>query len=672
MPTRNVKSKFAAGGVNAAALASHSERAGLPAWAVALLLALLIAAVYGPAINSPLIFDDAGAIVHNESTRTLWPLVGTTAPGPLNPPAELPTSARPLVNITFAINYCFGALNPAGYHAFNIVFHFLTAILLWAIVRRTLRLPYFDGRFDQTAEWWALAVTLLWSLHPLLTETVIYATQRTELMMALFYLATLYCSLRYWTAPSPAVAATHLDGKQASQRRGFSRMLWLALAVLACVCGMASKEVMVSAPLVVLLFERAFVAGSLAGALRHSWPLYIGLALTWIVLLVLNIGAPHRDAAGFHLGPPVYVWWFTQAKVFFIYLRLAAWPSPLLIHYQFPYLTSIADAWMYVVPLVLLGLATLVLLWRNSPLGFIATCVFAILAPTSVIPIVTEMAAERRMYLPLAALVVLFVLGGRKLAAAVFARRSMDSSNSYRYRASNLALALPVVLIALVFCVVSSRRLLAYDNELTLWLQVARAQPDDYMARQSIGAHFEKAGDDSAAIEQYREAARLNPDSWLAQYSLAVLLNKHGKHDEAAEHFAEAVRTLPQNAVLQNNLAFALYMAGRNEEAIDAFQAAVAVDPSYWPAYKNLGTALQKAGRSEAAVEAFENALRLNPKAIDIYNDLANVYAHMQQWPKAIAMLERGLALAQASGDLETAKKFTARLDVHRKPGASD
>jgi tetratricopeptide (TPR) repeat protein len=113
-------------------------------------------------------------------------------------------------------------------------------------------------------------------------------------------------------------------------------------------------------------------------------------------------------------------------------------------------------------------------------------------------------------------------------------------------------------------------------------------------------------------------------------------------------------------------------MAGRNEEAIDAFQAAVAVDPSYWPAYKNLGTALQKAGRSEAAVEAFENALRLNPKAIDIYNDLANVYAHMQQWPKAIAMLERGLALAQASGDLETAKKFTARLDVHRKPGASD
>ena len=75
---------------------------------------------------------------------------------------------------------------------------------MWAIVRRTLCLPRFAGRFDSDAGWIALATSLLWALHPLQTEALIYSTQRTELMMAFFYLATLYCSLRYWeTNPSP-------------------------------------------------------------------------------------------------------------------------------------------------------------------------------------------------------------------------------------------------------------------------------------------------------------------------------------------------------------------------------------------------------------------------------------------------------------------------------------
>ncbi len=79
-------------------------------------------------------------------------------------------------------------------------------------------------------------------------------------MVGFFYLATLYASLRYWAAASPA-----------------SRNTWLALATLACLAGMACKEVMVTAPVIVLLFERTFISGSFRQALRKSWPLYLGL-----------------------------------------------------------------------------------------------------------------------------------------------------------------------------------------------------------------------------------------------------------------------------------------------------------------------------------------------------------------------------------------------------------
>ena len=200
-----------------------------------------------------------------------------------------------------------------------------------------------------SANWLASPVSFLWALHPLQTETVIYATQRTELLMAFFYLATIYCSLRYWLAQN--------------HRR---RTTWLALATFASFAGMASKEVMVSAPLIVLLYERTFIAGSLAAALRRSWPVYVGLASSWLLLLLLAVSSPHGQSAGFGLSVAAPAWWLTQTQVLLLYLRLFIWPWPLSIHYHFPYLTTFAESWMYVVPVALLAGVTFVLLWPKQ------------------------------------------------------------------------------------------------------------------------------------------------------------------------------------------------------------------------------------------------------------------------------------------------------------------
>ncbi len=311
--------------------------------------------VYWRALNSPFIFDDSGSVADNLSIVKLWPLIGDSEHhGPLNPRADLPTSGRPLVNLSLAVNYSFGHRNPVGYHVFNLIVHVLSAFLLMAIVRRTLCLDYFAGRFVQSSAPLAFFVALLWALHPLQTETVVYVTQRTELMVGFFYLATLYCSLRYWAADS-----------------GAGRNTWLALAITACLAGMACKEVMVSAPVIVLLFERTFIRGSLRRAMQKSWPLYVGLFLSWGLLLYLNYNAPCAESAGFHLGLPAYTWWLTQTKVLLLYLKLTVWPSPLSIHYEMPYLETLGAAWPWLAPVILLTVATLILLWRRSAAGFV-------------------------------------------------------------------------------------------------------------------------------------------------------------------------------------------------------------------------------------------------------------------------------------------------------------
>ncbi len=254
-------------------LPRYSELAGCA------ILTAAVFSIYWRGINAPFIFDDRASVLENSSILRLWPLLGdATEPGPLNPPDQFPTCGRPLVNLSLALNYHFGQLNPWGYHLFNVIVHLLSTLLLAAMMRRILQLDFFQQRFADSAGPIALLIALLWALHPLQTEAVQYITQRTELMASCFYLGAFYSSLRYWAGYS---------------RR--SRATWLVIASACSFAGVACKEIVVTAPVVVLLFERMFISGSFRQSLRRSWRLYLGLCSSWILLFVLNISGPRGD-----------------------------------------------------------------------------------------------------------------------------------------------------------------------------------------------------------------------------------------------------------------------------------------------------------------------------------------------------------------------------------------
>jgi tetratricopeptide (TPR) repeat protein len=619
-----------------------------PTLIAVVVLAIAIGAVYQRALRVPFIFDDVVGVKQNLSIVSLWPLVGTANNrGPLNPLPNLPTAGRPLVNLSFALNYAIGGDHPAGYHAVNIVIHFLAALLLWAIVNRTLRLPYFGARFASSSSWLALAAALLWALHPLHTETVVYVTQRTELMMATFFLATLYCSLRYWTG-------------------NFHRSLWLSLAVLASLCGMASKEVMVLAPIMVLLFERTFIEGTLAKALRRSWPLYVGLASTWLLLLALNIGAPRGNSAGFGYGPPLFTWWLTQTHVILIYLRLIFWPYPLLIHYQLPYLESFAEGWVYAAPILLLGIGTLVLLWKNKPLGYAGCWVFALLAPTSVVPVLTEMGAERRMYLPLAAIATWVVVAAYVLVKRL--DRGPDGARWTLVRASLPAwvMAVFVLVVVLASGVVSAKRLPAFDDELKLWADVLRYQPDSYYAHMSKGTLLEGRGRRQEAIEELRAAAALNPDHPVALNNLGLAFKTVELPEEAVAMLHSALQMFPAYPEARHNLAATLDDMNRFPEAIEQHQLVLRLRPDDAATHNNLGNTLTRAGRLPEAIAAFEVALELNDKDPHVHSNMANALTHMGRYQEAIDHCQQAVKLRGDCFDvrvtLGTALMHTGRI----------
>jgi hypothetical protein len=127
----------------------------------------------------------------------------------------------------------------------------------------------------------AFASALIWVLHPLNSEVVDYLTQRTESLMALFFLLTFYASFRAVTD---------------------RRIRWTILAVASCALGMGSKESMVTAPVVIILFDSIFVFDSFLAALRKRGRLYLGLSMTWLILAALLLSGPRRRSAGFWTG----------------------------------------------------------------------------------------------------------------------------------------------------------------------------------------------------------------------------------------------------------------------------------------------------------------------------------------------------------------------------------
>lgn len=153
-------------------------------------LALAGSLTYLNSVRRPFMFDDMAAIVDNVHIRRLSDV------RVFLPERENPVAGRPLVNLSFAINYALGGLNVVGYHVWNVAVHVLCGLLLFAIVTDTLGLPPLPSALSNRAAPIGFVVALLWMLHPLNSEVVTYVTQRTESMMAAFYLLTLYASLR--------------------------------------------------------------------------------------------------------------------------------------------------------------------------------------------------------------------------------------------------------------------------------------------------------------------------------------------------------------------------------------------------------------------------------------------------------------------------------------------
>ena len=580
---------------------------------------------YHNSFQGPFIFDDEPSITENPHLYYFWPLSSV-----LSAPLYSTVSGRPTVCLTLALNFAMGGLNVWGYHAFNLAVHLASALVLFGIVRRTFAGPKLRDRFGAAAVGLAAVIALLWELHPLQTECVDYVVQRTELLMGLFLLLTLYCTLR---------------GSQSAHPRR-----WYLAAVGSCALGMGSKEVMVSAPLIVLLYDRVFLASSFRESWRQRGVLYIGLAATWLILATLVAMTP-RTMTGFGIrGVTSWDYLKTEAGVIAYYLRLAVWPRPLVIDYDdWP----IAYAWKdWLVP----GMAVVGLLgatlwaFRSRPcLGFLGAWFFLILAPTSsFLPSVGEVAADRRMYLPLAALVTMAVVGAFTLGKRLFDDR--------RLAALGWATG---GFVMLLFTFMTIQRNRDYQSVVTIWQDTVAKRPANPRAHDNLGIVLAGLGRVQDAIAHYELSLRIDPSAPEAHYNYANALWQTGRSQEAISQYQEALRIRPADIKAHTKLGNVLQLMGRTQPAIDQYEQALQINPDYAEAHNNLGMALVVRGRIPEGIAHYERALQINPHLAAAHCNLGLALERTGRMPEAIAHCEQALEI---NPGLTEARSALARL----------
>lgn len=471
-----------------------------------LLLVIAGAGAYANSLGGPFVFDDVAGIEQNASIRSLA--------GSLVPPDQQATAGRPVVNFSFTVNYAIHGLAVPGYHLLNIAIHVLAALVLFDLVRLTLSRRPLSERFGSIANPLAFATALLWLVHPIQTECVDYLSVRNESLMALFFLLTLDTAFR---------------------ADGASRPGWAMASVLFCGLGMASKEVMVVAPIIVVLYDWAFRTEPPVEVLRRRHRLYLALASTWTILLLLGLGGPKSESTGFALSVSPVAWALLQCRMVLRYFGLSVWPHPLNLDYGQAHAVEFAELAPWVVAMAVVLIGTTILLVGRPRIGFAPAWCFVILAPTSsVLPLVSEVGAERRMYLPLAGLVALAVVGGYAIVQRSGRRHALA------------AWVTALCLVAVPLFVLTVRRNAQYADRVSIWQSAVAAGPDSARAHVNLAnALRNDLGDLGGAEEHYHLALRLRPRNALAHINLGSVLAITGRLDEATDEFNLAIESDP-------------------------------------------------------------------------------------------------------------------------------
>ncbi|MGA2798917.1 MAG: tetratricopeptide repeat protein [Thermoguttaceae bacterium] len=674
------------------------------AGAAIIIIASLIA--YLPSLSNGFIWDDDKLLTENELVKAsdglyrFW--CSTNA-----------IDYWPITNSTFWIEWRLWEMNPAGYHALNLILHIVEALLVWIILRKLS----FPG---------AYLAALIFAVHPVNVESVAWIASRKNLMAMLFFLFSILWYLKAeMSAASSSMAPARSHGGPWQRETAHCPpstahcFPWYCLSLTAFLCAMLSKGSVAVLPVLLLC-----IIWWLRPLTRQDFAWISPFFLLAGILTKVNLWSQVRDTGTVFRSADFLERLLGAAGTVWFYLYKAILPLDLApVYPQWHIQASYLRWWLPL--LAVLGVT--VVFWRHRSgwsrpflFAWVFFCValFPVMGFTDVGFMRHALVADRYQHIA--------IIGVISLATA--------GLSAWRQRVRRKEFWATAVLAVGILAFMTCRQNAIYRDAITLNQTALEKNPDFWLGHYNLGVALEKAGNPleaakqyelilqhepnhpdahtnlaailiregrlpeafdhlnlalrvnpdypetqnnlglalvldhrpQEAIEHFRKALRLKPDFFEAHQNFGDALLDSGRFQEAIEQYVQAIQLKSNSPEVHYNLGVALVQAGRFQEAIDHFEQALRLRPDYAEAHNNLAALLLKIGRSQEAIEHYQQALSLEPDFIEIHYNLALAYANTRQSAKAIDAAQKALKLARSQGKTVLAGQIENWLNSYR------
>jgi protein O-mannosyl-transferase len=523
---------------------------------------------------------------------------------------------KPLVFLSFALEYHFFKLNPAVYHITNLTFHLLNCMLVFMLIfmlTGSLRISFVVG--------------LLFGIHPLHVESVAWITERKDMLYTFFILGASILYLYY------------LKTKTAK---------YYLFSLLAFILSLLAKPMAISFPIFIILFDY-FLGRSYD---KNTW---IEKIPFFAITAVYFLAAMHT-AKDVMYGPFLRyskdVFFASYGILFYIYklfvpVNLSClYPLPAKYGDHLPAIFLLSP-----IPLIFLASVAVVSLKYNKKLMFGALFFFISILPVlQIIHTGPEIVADRYMYI--ASIGMFYIIAITIEWASAKLRNNMLKGVFYTL--------LIFAMITLSF--LTRQRCAVWKNSISLWEDAVKNTSDNVLAYYNLGNAYAAIGNNQKAIDRYEKAIEINPNLPDVLTNLCNTYIAVGKNREAIESCKKAIELTPAAAKIYYNLGNAYSNIGKKEEAIKAYARTIELDGSSLEAYNNLAAIYADDGDIDKAIELWNRIIGIDPDFSTAHFNLAVFYYQQGKYDLAIIHCDR---LIKTGNNIDPA--FLKLLEPYRK-----
>jgi len=596
-----------------------------------ILLTFLVCLSYGDTLHHSFHFDDIQSILKKPWIRGLDKI----------PDFIFSYSQRPLVILSFNINYAISGFKEWSYHVFNITFHLLVVVLVYRLGKLIIsHMSEGTTSIVKVPTQMPLLAAAIFAVHPLNTQAVTYISSRSSILATIFYLVAVIL---------------FFEGFYKKENQGTkTNYVFAAGAVVFFGLGFLCKLIVVSLPAILFAYHYYFISNhNLKIWVKQQWKWIIGIGGLLFTILLLKKIYGHGLLRASIVDVTAWEYFRTQLGVIPLeYFRKMLFPFNLTIDTNF----QVVQHWRSLVAisgLIILGVFSV--LWiklsqvkkqskKYGPEAFALIWILITLSPTSSFIPLLDMAAEHRTYLPLVGFSIF--MASLLIRLKNFIKKSIeDGRSNICGNKKILSVSVVLTLLTLTFFLIGTReRNKIWKDEISLWTDAKQKAPFLVRPYNNLGEAYDNLGRYDLAIEEFEAALRLDPNYFFALSNLGNIYGKKKEYGQAISYTKKALQKKPDYATGHYNLAKALHMTGNPDKAMSSYRLAIKYNPYFEEAFFNLGFLAIERKQFDEAIDNFKSFLKMQPRQPKAHFGLATSYAMMGKQEKAKQYYKNAIA----------------------------